>query len=57
MDHSQKIVVSMQIKNILTTLTINFLKYAPRMKLHAFFYKQHFYKQRQAEIGKKLSKC
>ena len=21
-----------------------------------FFYKQHFYKQRQAEIGKKLSK-
>ena len=21
------------------------------------FYKQHFYKQRQAEIGKKLSKC
>ena len=24
--------------------------------LHALFYKQHFYKQRQAEIGKKLSK-
>ena len=22
-----------------------------------FFYKQHFYKQHQAEIGKKLSKC
>ena len=22
-----------------------------------FFYKQHFYKQRQAEIGKKSSKC
>ena len=22
--------------------------------LHAFFYKQHFYKQNQAEIGKKL---
>ena len=22
-----------------------------------FFYKQHFYKQRQAEIGKKLGKC
>ena len=22
-----------------------------------FFYKQHFYKQRQAETGKKLSKC
>ena len=21
------------------------------------FYKQHFYKQRQTEIGKKLSKC
>ena len=24
--------------------------------LHAFFYKHHFYKQRQPEIGKKLSK-
>ena len=24
--------------------------------LHAFFYKQHFYKQSQTEIGKKLSK-
>ena len=24
--------------------------------IHAFFYKQHFYKQRQAEVGKKLSK-
>ena len=23
---------------------------------HAFFYKQHYYKQRQAEIGKKLMK-
>ena len=22
------------------------------LRLHAFFYKQHFYKQRQAEIGK-----
>ena len=25
--------------------------------IHAFFYKQHFYKQRQIEIGKKSSKC
>ena len=25
--------------------------------LHAFFYKKHFYKQCQTEIGKKLSKC
>ena len=25
------------------------------MHLHAFFYKQHFYKQRQTEIGKKSS--
>ena len=25
--------------------------------MHDFFYKQHFYKQRQAEIGKKSSKC
>ena len=25
-------------------------------RVHAFFYKQHFYNQRQAEIGKKLSK-
>ena len=25
-------------------------------RLHVFFYKQHFYKQCQAEIGKKLSK-
>ena len=25
-------------------------------QLHAFFYKQHFYTQRQAEIGKTLSK-
>ena len=25
-------------------------------EIHAF-YKQQFYKQRQAEIGKKLSKC
>ena len=24
--------------------------------IHAFFYKQHFYKQRQAEFGKILSK-
>ena len=24
--------------------------------LHAFFYKQHFYKQRQVEIAKKSSK-
>ena len=24
--------------------------------IHAFLYKQHFYKQRQAEIGKNLSK-
>ena len=24
--------------------------------IHAFFYKQHFYKQRQAEIGETLSK-
>ena len=27
------------------------------IELHAFLYKQHFYKQCQAEIGKKLSKC
>ena len=27
------------------------------MALHAFFNKQQFYKQRQAEIGKKSSKC
>ena len=26
-------------------------------KIHAFFNKQHFYKQHQAEIGKKSSKC
>ena len=25
--------------------------------LYTLFYKQHFYKQRQAEIGKKSSKC
>ena len=25
--------------------------------IHAFFYKQYFYKQRQAEINKKSSKC
>ena len=31
-----------------------FLQY---VSLHAFFYKQHFYKQRQAQIGKKSSKC
>ena len=24
------------------------------VQLHAFFYKQHFYKQRLAEIGKKI---
>ena len=39
-------------------LTLNmkeaFLRY---VSLPAFFYKQHFYKQRQAEIGKKSSKC
>ena len=29
----------------------------PHLKgLHVFFYKQHFYKQHQAEIGKNLSK-
>ena len=32
--------------------------YSPRMhckmSLHAFFYQQHLYKQRQAEIGKKI---
>ena len=26
-------------------------------QIHAFFYKQHFRKPRQAEIGKKSSKC
>ena len=26
-------------------------------KKHAFFYKQHFYKQIQAKTGKKSSKC
>ena len=25
--------------------------------LHTFFYKQHFFMQRQAKIGMKLSKC
>ena len=30
---------------------------APFPKIHAFFYKQHFYKQRQAGIGKKSSEC
>ena len=25
--------------------------------VHAFFFKQHFYKQRQAEIGKTVNKC
>ena len=30
--------------------------YSSPKKLHSFFYKQHFYNQRQAEIGKKLSK-
>ena len=25
--------------------------------LHAFFHKQHLYKQSQAKIGKKSSKC
>ena len=28
----------------------------PCDEVHAFFYKQHFYKERQAEIGKKSSK-
>ena len=27
-----------------------------KLKYMIFFYKQHFYKQRQAEIGKKSSK-
>ena len=27
------------------------------IRLHVFFYKQHFCKQRQAQIGKKISKC
>ena len=27
------------------------------LSLHAFFYKQHFYKQHQTGIGKKSSKC
>ena len=31
-----------------------FLQY---VSLHAFLYKEHFYKQYQAEIGKKSSKC
>ena len=26
-------------------------------EVHAFLNKQHFYKQRQAEIGKKSSEC
>ena len=26
-------------------------------RLHALFYKQHFYKQHQAEIGERSSKC
>ena len=26
------------------------------VSLHAFFYNQHFHKQRQVEIGKKLNK-
>ena len=29
----------------------------PTTELHAFFYKKRFHKQRQAEIGKKLTKC
>ena len=33
------------------------LTYATFASHTRFFYKQHFYKQRQAEIDKKLSKC
>ena len=32
------------------------MKIKPTKNLHAFLHKQHFYKQHQAEIGKKLSK-
>ena len=34
-----------------------FLRTPILKNIHTFFYKQHFYKQRQAEIGKKSSKC
>ena len=34
------------------------LQYSKTLNIsHAFFYKQHFYKQRQAEICNKSSKC
>ena len=35
----------------------NFSEYLLRSNITCFFYKQHFYKQLQAEIDKKSSKC
>ena len=43
-------------KAMVEPLRILFLSFLEN-GLHAFFYKQHFYKQREAETGKKSSKC
>ena len=37
--------------------TFKFISYKILIESKRFFYKQHFYKQRRAEIGKKSSKC
>ena len=43
-------------KNFFVDITYNAFLAHEYQNTH-FFYKQHFFKQRQAEIGKKLSKC
>ena len=43
-------------KNLTNTITEDVKQQYSQNTIHAFFYKQHFYKQRQAENGYKSSK-
>ena len=45
------------VKHIQATRRQQLYYLSANITTHIFFYKQHFYKQRQAEIGKKSSKC
>ena len=43
-------------ENLVSKLPNSSNKYG-MLSVNVFFYRQHFYKQYQAQIGKKLSKC
>ena len=54
-NHSEFLLIFCHVKY--ATISLFPTRILPYTGIHAFFYKHRFYKQRQAEIGKKSGKC